>query len=308
MEILRNFGFTPPFECRELRGRTWEIKNAGGEIFILKRNENCAEVEKSLTLNKFLRSEGVCVAEYLPEILRSKSEGVCAEKYLRFFTCDSDGAYTLMRKMGGTHRTAFVGDFAFTARNAGVKIARLHKALKKWDFGDANDSDLIDELNGWVREAITAGGIEISDEIFSTCTSCEYRALPRQFIHRDIQHGNILFEGNELVGFLDFDLTQKNARVFDIVYFFSSILADEWISENSDEFVAKWREYASAFLCGYNSENTLLASEIKAMHKIALSIQLIFIAWFSSVGQTEFLPKSIEMLNRVFENEELFSF
>jgi len=40
-----------------------------------------------------------------------------------------------------------------------------------------------------------------------------YGKLPKQLIHRDPNPSNILFEGDEVSGFIDFDLSEINIRL-----------------------------------------------------------------------------------------------
>lgn len=288
-EILRRFGFAPTVKTEPLRtlnNSTWTVDGD----FILKQNSDKSQAEKAFALNKFLRGEGIPVAEYLTA---DNNEGVVAFE---------DNFYTVMRKMRGEHVEAFAGDFTSRAFHTGVEIARLHKALKKFSGADVYDADMINEGKGWVSEAVESKNIPVPREIIDTCLDFaeEYRALPRQLIHRDIQYGNILFENNMLSGFLDFDLSKKEVRVFDVVYFMTAVLAD-----NYGDSIKKWRRFAEAFLRGYHSENKLYAAEIRAFHKMALSIQFIFIAWFAS-KQPELLAGSIKMAEWIFSNKEAF--
>lgn len=54
-----------------------------------------------------------------------------------------------------------------------------------------------------------------------------YDMLPRQLIHRDVHFGNFLFDHGEFSGYIDFDLSQKNIRIFDICYFLTGLLSSQ---------------------------------------------------------------------------------
>lgn len=45
----------------------------------------------------------------------------------------------------------------------------------------------------------------------------DYKTLPRQLIHRDMHTSNLLYR-NGMFSFIDFDMSQRNVRIFDIVY------------------------------------------------------------------------------------------
>ncbi|MCL2576539.1 MAG: phosphotransferase [Defluviitaleaceae bacterium] len=294
-EILRQFGFATSAETEHLRtlnNSTWSVDGA----YILKQNSDKSQVEKSVIMNNFLRGEGIPVVEYLA--------ADTGDDFIAF----EDYFYTVMRKMKGEHVGAFSGDFIDRAYHAGVEIARLHKALKKFSgFAEDYNSDLIHDLKNWVSQEIESKNIDVPREIMDSCLDFAevYYALPRQLIHRDIQYGNILFDNNRLSGFLDFDLSQKNARIFDVVYFLNAILADN--NFNDSDSVKQWRQLADSFLQGYHSENKLCAAEINAFHKMALSIQLIFIAWFAS-NQTDLIAQNIEMAKWIFSNKDIYEF
>ena len=49
--------------------------------------------------------------------------------------------------------------------------------------------------------------------------------------------GNFLFQEGSFSGYIDFDLSQKNIRIFDLCYFLAGLLAEE-----------PWEEYTFAFL------------------------------------------------------------
>lgn len=45
----------------------------------------------------------------------------------------------------------------------------------------------------------------------------DYKTLPRQLIHRDMHTSNLLYR-NGMFSYIDFDMSQRNVRIFDIVY------------------------------------------------------------------------------------------
>ncbi|MDR0272539.1 MAG: phosphotransferase [Clostridiales bacterium] len=281
--IIRQFGLNPPFEIVEIN-KSAKLIN---EKFVLKENEDSNQVEKTLKLNSRLTANGIPVTEYLSAVSGDK------------FVVSNDKIFTLMRKMKGEHIDPFKSDYISIAINTGVEVARLHKVLKNISDIEAKKSDFINELNGWIIP--NAKGIP--QEIFDSCLQFEnhYRELPRQLIHRDIHFQNILFKNSKVSGFLDFDISQENVRIFDISYLFSSMLVGKY---HDADYVKKWHEFACAFLGGYNSENTLQENELNAIYKIILSIQLIFAAYYKSINQDELIPDCIEMAKWVYANEK----
>ena len=53
-----------------------------------------------------------------------------------------------------------------------------------------------------------------------------YDKLPKQLIHRDPNPSNILFDNGIVTGFIDFDLSEINIRLWDVCYCATGILSD----------------------------------------------------------------------------------
>ena len=103
----------------------------------------------------------------------------------------------------------------------GKVIARLHNAFRICqDKISVYDNNFYKEIDGWVSQTfrdknITSVPTEILEECVSKLKNI-YPKLPRQLIHRDTHMENMLFENNILTGYIDFDLSQINARIFDL--------------------------------------------------------------------------------------------
>ena len=61
-----------------------------------------------------------------------------------------------------------------------------------------------------------------------------YESLPQQIIHRDPNPGNIILCGDKW-GILDFDLSEKNVRIFDPCYAATAILSESFEDGNTDK-------------------------------------------------------------------------
>lgn len=110
-----------------------------------------------------------------------------------------------------------------------------------------------------------------------------YERLPKQLIHRDVHFGNFLFSEGNLSGYIDFDLSQRNIRIFDICYFLTGLLAEE--VENP--FTKKeWTENVRAVIEGYESLTRLSAEEKAAIPCVMECIEILFAAYF--IGMEDF--------------------
>ena len=102
-----------------------------------------------------------------------------------------------------------------------------------------------------------------------------YPDLPRQIIHRDPNPGNIICAEDQW-GFIDFDLAERNARIYDPCYAATAVLS-ETFGENNE----KWLETYRDIICGYDSVARLSEAERRAIPYVVLANQFVCVAWFS---------------------------
>ena len=105
--------------------------------------------------------------------------------------------------------------------------------------------------------------------------SALYPGLPRQIIHRDPNPGNIIC-GDRQWGFIDFDLAERNARIYDPCYAATAVLS-ETFGQNND----RWLDIYRDIICGYDSVIKLTEGERQAIPYIILANQFVCVAWFS---------------------------
>jgi Putative homoserine kinase type II (protein kinase fold) len=127
-----------------------------------------------------------------------------------------------------------------------------------------------------------------------------YDKLPKQRIHRDPNPSNILFENGEVSGFVDFDLSEINVRLWDVCYCATGIL-----SESSTEVYEKWFDILGGILHGYDAENKLSTEEKQALFYVICSITMIFAVFFESRDEFKELAKtSRRMLQYFIKNKK----
>jgi len=112
--------------------------------------------------------------------------------------------------------------------------------------------------------------------------------LPKQLIHRDPNPCNILFRGGNVSGFADFDLSERNVRLWDPCYCATGILSEQRDVENAYD---KFPVILDNILHGYYSVNPLTAVEKQAIYYVICSIQMICVAYFESVNEYKDLAK-----------------
>lgn len=108
--------------------------------------------------------------------------------------------------------------------------------------------------------------------------------LPKQIIHRDLNPGNVMVQDGTIAGFLDFDLTERNARIYDPCYAATAILSEAFTDASLDRSL--WPSLLREILAGYDAIVHLNEAEREAIPYIIDCIQITSIAWFS--GQEQF--------------------
>ena len=292
--VLDLYGLKAPLAVRQVeKKRVWEI---GGEYFLKKSDREEKDIEKILAINGFLKSEGVLAPEYVKTASGAPYVSIGGE------------IYSLTRKISGEHISfsdPFAGEYMKTGRSIGAEMAKLHKALKKMGNEAVYESDLMGEFKAQLSE-IKKENFAIPREIIDCCRKFgdEFRQLPKQLIHRDIQFENMLFENGELKCFLDFDSSQVNARLFDLAYFGQSVLFG---GDCGSGFSSKWAEFFGSLLCGYNSENMLCENEMESMHMLCVIMQFSFISYYlRSEEKRGLAPRRLDMMKWMHANEFCF--
>lgn len=254
-------------EIKQIYHSAWEISGN----YVLKAYDNVKGLKHNTQIMKNLRTMGIPTAEII-DLENGEEYASEGEKY-----------YILMRKLPGSNITDIRDNkLAF---KMGEIIGRLHLALQKMETQlECKDMNLLQEINGWVKEEFVKQGWEfVKEEVFlQTAKELEliYDKLRKQMIHRDVHFGNFLFDNGEFSGYIDFDLTQRNIRVFDICYFLSGLLANEG---GSGQSLTDWLETVQAVLSGYESIISLTLVERQAMVCVMKCIELLFVSYFMGI-------------------------
>lgn len=221
--------------------------------------------------------------------------------------CEVDGKmYLLTTKLKGNNVVAIHQCDKAWFYNFGVILAKLHRALKECDktINFWNNS-LLEEMKGWVSENLDkfAPDYLSKDKIDKTIfeLSQNYQDLPRQLIHRDVHLGNFLFEERNFSGYIDFDLSQSNIRIFDLCYFLLGFLTAE---DHNRLEMDEWYMIVNKVVEGYDSLIPLKKIEKQSIVCVMKSIELLFTAYFLGIGDETLAKKSADLFSLVCRNEE----
>ena len=287
-QILSRWGLSP-CTVKQIYTTAWEIDGQ----YILKVYEDTAALKRNLMIQTTLRRMSIPAAKVIP-----------AADGAQWVYEDGKG-YMLMEKLSGG-KTVSIRTDAALPRRMGEIIGRLHKAFvqceKEIPFWD---NSLLDELNGWVKEQLAADNWSmVSKEAFAAIISrlsAEYDCLPRQLIHRDVHFGNFLFDADgSFSGYIDFDLTQRNIRIFDLAYFLLGLLSEEENGLGKED----WLRVLDGVLGGYQQQAALTDAEKRALISVMEGIELLFIAYFLQVDDRCAAEGSGKLLRFAEENAE----
>ena len=247
-----------------------------GEDYVLKFTANLGKLKSHMAISKALENIGLTAA--VPVKTMDGQE----------YIAEGDVYYCMTKRLHGTQlkvRDIYEEDYADKSRLVGELLGQLSLALAKVDavleepnLYESVVNYAIPKVKGKVNipEGILAGYVEE----FATL----YPALTRQVIHRDPNPGNLIL-AEDGWGVIDFELSEKNVRIFDPCYAATAILS-ETFEAGKEEKLQKWLTIFRNILCGYDEVVKLSAEERKAIPYVVLSNQLLTLAWFE--GQEKF--------------------
>ena len=238
-----------------------------GEDYVLKLTPNYGKLRNSVELSKAIASEGLYTAEPVPT-LDGREYIKQGELY----------GFLMKRLPGKSYSTEQLlsGNCMHNARFYGEMIGRLHCALSQVEY-EAQELNLYDKVRTQALQQVKE--CMHLDEDFCSRFLAEfsslYEVLPRQIIHRDPNPSNIIVNG-EKWGFIDFELSHRNVRIYDPVYASTAIL-----SETFDTHRDIWLDIYRSIMVGYGSVVQLSEAERKAAAYVLICNQLICVAWFA---------------------------
>ena len=258
-----------------------------GEAYVLKFTANLGKLKNHIALSRAIEGIGLCTASAVPT-----PDG-------REYVQDGELYFCLTRRLPGTQIKSGElcdGDPA-SGRFIGEIIGQLHLALCQTE-ACAEEGNLYGAVKSWalprVREylGLTDSFCRRYLDTFETL----YAALPRQMIHRDPNPGNIIRSGDKW-GFIDFDLSQREIRIFDPCYAATALLSESFGTNNS-----KWLTALENILLGYDSVIHLTEDERRAVPYVILANQLVCTAWFADQGKyTDLFETNLHMTRWLIE-------
>ncbi|WP_371818773.1 phosphotransferase enzyme family protein [Eubacterium sp. MSJ-13] len=274
---------------KQIYDSAWQI----GEDFVLKIYEDVNMLQRNIKILTILEDKGIPVG------------GIVLTKSKKTYAMDNEYYYILTNKLFGSNITDIHKNTAVSSKMGRV-LAKLHKALKECGAQDEFwDNSLMKEMNGWIKVEFIKSNWRYIDEA-TYCNLVDrmekmYDKLPVQLIHRDVHLGNFLFDNGKFSGYIDFDLSQRNIRIFDLCYFMLGLLSEEEVVDISEK---RWFEILKYFFAGYEQENELLAEEKQAVPYVMEAIELLFAAWFVEQDDIKCAEDAMQIYQFVEKNIE----
>ncbi len=291
-ELLQHWGIGRVDSIEPLTsftGRVYQIHTADGQDFILKEKSGRSEAEREAALLLGLSKVGAPVALPVPTVAGG------------YMLLEAGKIFILYPRLPGEPFTEhYGGEASARAEGYGRAIAHLHGwLLKVRSPEEFPEMRLLEQIREWAiprarkwEAHVNAGALEQVWAQVEIELKLLVAQLPHQLIHRDAHPGNMLFEGERLTGFLDFDLVVRGPRLFDLCYCGTSLLVAGFPAE---EKLRAWLALFRALVRGYSAVNPLVPAEREAVYGMLVAIEMLFIA-FSLEGGAEAAARCNESL------------
>ena len=274
---------------KQVYDSAWQV----GEEFVLKVYDDVGALNRNIKMLSILDDKGIPVSK----LVRTKTDAM--------YVNEGDFYYILTEKLRGNNILQLC-DVPDIGSKMGTVIARLHLAFNECESQDEFwNNSLLAEIEGWILDALRKDDWQLvkKEQFESTLSGLKeaYDDLQVGLIHRDVHLGNFLFEGGEFSGYIDFDLSQRNIRLFDLCYFMLGLLSEE---ETIEITYDEWFMVLGQLFSGYSQVIKLSEQEITAVPYVMESIELLFGAWF--IGQNDIVcaRDAIKLYEFVCENRE----
>ena len=280
-------------------GESGEISDSAkyvGEDFVLKYTNNLGNVLKTINISKALENMGLASLTVM-KTMDGREYVESGELY--FFVSKR------VKGEGILARNVYLDEYEKKARFIGEIVGQLDLALAKIDL-ELEEVDLLSRVRDWALPALKSiiGMDEDAIQKYLQAMNRLYPQLPKQIIHRDPNPSNIIVSEDKW-GFIDFDLSEKNVRIYDPCYAATAILSETY-EEGNEEKLNKWITVMKEIAYGYDAVAHLSEEEKEAIPYVILSNQFIATAWFA--GKEKFqsiFEVNVKMTNWILQNIEL---
>lgn len=279
-EVLGNWDLQDEKITDIVYPETGEISDTAkyvGDDLVIKCTANLGNTRKAIDISKALESVGLLAPEVVPT-KEGRDYVECGELY-----------FMLTKRINGDRIMAsklYLDDYEAKARFIGEIIGQLDLALAKFDV-IAEEAELGKTVREWavpnLKDKLEIDNVLMDD--MAAKFSSLYGELPRQLIHRDPNPKNIILACDKW-GFIDFELSERNARIFDPCYAATAILS-ETFEEGNDALLSQWINVMKEIMYGYDSVVKMTEKEKEAIPYMILANQFVSTAFFAGKDKYE---------------------
>lgn len=247
-----------------------------GDDYVLKFSANLGKIRNHIAISNALENVGLFAATPVKTLLGD--EYIADGELFFYLTNRLDGQQV---KIG----TMYEGDFLDKSRFVGEIIGQLSLALTHVDVL-VNDANIYESVTNWAIPQLK-DKLSFPEQVFTDYINTFgnlFPKLPKQIIHRDPNPGNIIL-ADDRWGFIDFELSERNVRIFDPCYAATAILSESFEAGNELK-LSKWIQIYKNIIYGYDDVVKLTSDEKEAIPYVILSNQFMALAWFA--GQTKY--------------------
>ena len=260
-----------------------------GDRYVLKFTVNFGKMQQNQQMAALLNQAGLAAACAIPTVNGAQ------------YVQDGEMYFYLTKRLMGKQMNAVRMYEGNIAAYTGEIIGLLHKTLEKED-APVEEKDFFESIKNWAL-CKTKDAMKLEDdfcnELLENILQFENK-LPKQCIHRDPNPGNIIVNGNEW-GFIDFELSEKNIRIFDPCYAATAVLSETFSKGKRED----WFRVYQDIMNGYDRIVHLTTEEKKAAPYVVLGNQMICIAWFSGDEKfKELFEINSQMFRYLLNNKE----
>ena len=276
-------------KIKQIYDSAWQV----GDEYVLKVYDNPTRLERNIKILSILYDMGIPVGRLI------------ANKGNLIYSKDEHNYYILTEKLSGSNLVS-INELDKLSHKMGKIIANLHNAFLECEQQDDFwEKSLLLELRGWIGDTLSKNEWAVINKNLydDTLLNLErlYDTLPVQLIHRDVHFGNFLFEKGNFSGYIDFDLSQRNIRIFDLCYFVLGLLSEEETIVITEK---KWFDILKDVFRGYDEVNKLLPQEVSAVPYVMKSIELLFVAWFLKQDDVKCSENAVKIFDFINDNME----
>lgn len=273
-EVLQNWGLEHEKLSDVVYDETGNVSDSAcyvGENYIIKFSPNLGNVEKHISLSQAIENVGLMAAT---PVKTTDGKYVVESEALFFY---------VTKRLAGKQLKAssmYLDEYMPKARFIGEIIGQLSLALSQVDV-ITNQANIHQGAKEWALPILEKKMDLPKDFVENYVREFGeiYDSLPQQIIHRDPNPGNLILNDDNW-GVLDFDLSERNLRIFDPCYAATAILSESFEAGNTEK-LSKWVSIYKNIIYGYDEVAKLSDNEWKAIPYVVITNQLISTAWFS---------------------------